>query len=125
MDYYIYDIDKYQPLEQSNKFAPIWPFRIGVFGSSDSGKTTMLINLLMGDKKIKEDGERYILCNDVVDIDPYCTYTALQMKINIFDIFDIINISDIFDIIIIIILFTLFHLLILLVILLLLNLSYL
>jgi hypothetical protein len=37
-----------------------------VSGSSDSDKTTMIMNLLMGNKKIKEDGERYILCNDVV-----------------------------------------------------------
>ena len=34
--------------------------------SSDSDKTTMIINLLMGNKKIKENGERYVLCNDVV-----------------------------------------------------------
>ena len=26
----------------------------------------MVINLLMGNKKVKEDGERYILCNDVI-----------------------------------------------------------
>ena len=66
MDYYIYNIDEYQPLEQGNKFAPTCPFRMGVSGSSDSGKTTMVMNLLMGDKKMKEDGERYIPCNDVV-----------------------------------------------------------
>ncbi|GBC50715.2 hypothetical protein RIR_jg11794.t1 [Rhizophagus irregularis DAOM 181602=DAOM 197198] len=34
-------------------FAPSWPFRLAVAGSSDSGKTTMIINLLMGDKKAK------------------------------------------------------------------------
>jgi hypothetical protein len=66
MNYYIYNIDEYQPLEQGNEFAPTWPFRIAVSGSSDSGKTTMIINLLMGDKKMKEGGERYILCNDVI-----------------------------------------------------------
>ena len=44
-----------------------------VSGSSDSGKTTMIINLLMGNKKIKEDGERYILCNDVVLIGKFYT----------------------------------------------------
>lgn len=66
MDYFVYNADEYQPLEQGNKFAPTWPFRMAVSGSSDSGKTTMLMNLLMGTKKIKEDGERYIRCNDVV-----------------------------------------------------------
>ena len=67
MDFYIRDVDEYsKDLRQGNKFAPEWPFRMGVSGSSDSGKTTMLMNLLMGNKNIKEDGERYILCNDVV-----------------------------------------------------------
>src|SRR2546423_4580665 len=37
-----------------------------VSGSSDSGNTTMIMNLLMGNKKIKKDGEQYILCNDIV-----------------------------------------------------------
>lgn len=66
MDYFIYNIDEYQPLEGCNKFAPTWPFRIATVGSSDSGKTTMSMNLLMGTKKMKEDGERYIPCNDIV-----------------------------------------------------------
>ena len=67
MDLYIRDVDEYtKDLRQGNKFAPAWPFRMVVSGSSDSGKTTMIMNLLMGNKKIKEDGERYILCNDVV-----------------------------------------------------------
>ena len=66
MDLIDYNVDEYQPLKLGNKFAPIWPFRMVVSGSSDSGKTTMIINLLMGNKKVKEDGERYILCNDVV-----------------------------------------------------------
>jgi len=67
MDFYIRDVDEYsKDLRQGNKFAPEWSFRMAVSGSSDSGKTTMIMNLLMGDKNIKEDGERYILCNDVV-----------------------------------------------------------
>ena len=66
MDLYTRDVDEYtKDLRQGNKFAPEWPFRMGVTGSSDSGKTTMIMNLLMGNKKIKEDGERYILCNDI------------------------------------------------------------
>jgi hypothetical protein len=67
MDLYTYDLDEYSDNpRQGNKFAPAWPFRLIVSGSSDSGKTTMIINLLMGDKKMKEGGERYILCDDVV-----------------------------------------------------------
>src|SRR5256886_4887665 len=67
MDYYIRNIDEYsEDLRQGNEFAPAWSFRLAVSGSSDSGKTTMIMNLLMGNKGIKEDGDRYILCNDVV-----------------------------------------------------------
>jgi hypothetical protein len=67
MEYYIRHTDEYsEDTRQGNKFAPACPFRMLVSGSSDSGKTTMLLNLLMGTKNIKEDGERYILCNDVV-----------------------------------------------------------
>ncbi|GET57171.1 hypothetical protein RIR_jg26678.t2 [Rhizophagus irregularis DAOM 181602=DAOM 197198] len=42
-----------------------------VAGSSDSGKTTMIINLLMGDKKAKEDGNRYVLCDAVLLVGRY------------------------------------------------------
>src|SRR5215211_4441485 len=67
MEYYIRNADEYKANSlQGNEFAPAWPFRMILSGSSDSGKTTMLMNLLMGNKEIKEDGERYVLCNDVV-----------------------------------------------------------
>lgn len=66
MDYFMWNVDEYQPLEGCNKFAPTWPFRMATVGSSDSGKTTMNMNLLMGNKKMKEDGKRYIPCNDIV-----------------------------------------------------------
>ena len=67
MDLNIWHINEYaEDSRQGNEFAPEWPFRMVVSGSSDSGKTTMIMNLLMGNKKIKEDGERYVLCNDVV-----------------------------------------------------------
>ena len=71
MEYFAYNNDEYQHLEQGNKYAPTWKFRLAIAGSSDSGKTTMLLNLLMGTKKAKEDGERYIRCNDVVLIGKY------------------------------------------------------
>ena len=67
MEYYIRNVDEYsEDLRQGNEFAPAWHFKMAVSGSSDSGKTTMLMNLLMGNKGIKEDGERYVLCNDLV-----------------------------------------------------------
>ena len=72
MDLYEYDEDEYGPNpRQGNKYAPSWPFQLGVSGSSGSGKTTMLINLLIGTKKAKEDGERYILCDTAVLIGRY------------------------------------------------------
>ncbi|CAJ0839443.1 12141_t:CDS:2 [Entrophospora sp. SA101] len=68
-----YILDRMQdflPLEQGNKYSPTWPFRMVVAGSSDSGKTTMLLNLLIGTKMVdKENGSRYILCNDVILIE--------------------------------------------------------
>jgi hypothetical protein len=67
MDYNIWPVDEYsEDSRQGNEYAPAWPFWIVVSGSSNSGKTTMIMNLLMGNKGIKEDGERYILCNDVI-----------------------------------------------------------
>ncbi|CAB4441470.1 unnamed protein product [Rhizophagus irregularis] len=72
MDLYVYNLDEYTTdSRQGNEFAPSWPFRLAVAGSSDSGKTTMIINLLMGDKKAKADGNRYILCNAVLLVGRY------------------------------------------------------
>ena len=59
MEFFVYNVDEYQPLVQGNKFAPVPPFRMGVSGGSDSRKTTMVINLLMGTKKVdKKNGTR-------------------------------------------------------------------
>ena len=67
MDYNVWHVDEYsEDSRQGNEFAPAWSFRMAVSGSSDSGKTTMLMNLLMGNKGIKKDGERYILYNDLI-----------------------------------------------------------
>ncbi|CAB4411659.1 unnamed protein product [Rhizophagus irregularis] len=72
MDLYVYNLDEYTAdSRQGNEFAPSWPFRLAVAGSSDSGKTTMIINLLMGDKKAKADGNRYILCDAVFLVGRY------------------------------------------------------
>src|SRR5215216_4019023 len=67
MDYNFWHTDEYsRDLKQGNKYTPACSFKMIVSGSSNSGKTTMLLNLLMGNKKLKENGERYICCNDVV-----------------------------------------------------------
>ncbi|CAB4420172.1 unnamed protein product [Rhizophagus irregularis] len=72
MDLYVYNLDEYTTdSRQGNEFAPTWPFRLAVAGSSDSGKTTMIINLLMGDKRAKEDGNRYVLCDAVLLVGRY------------------------------------------------------
>jgi hypothetical protein len=86
MDYHIWHADEYPGhSKQGNKFAPKWPFRLLVSGSSDSGKTTMIMNLLMGNKKIKEDGERYILCDDVVLIGKHLDEPKWNIVKNFFD----------------------------------------
>ena len=57
MDLYVYNLDEYtSDSKQGNEYAPVWPFRFAITGSSDSGKTTMIINLLIGDAKPKRIG---------------------------------------------------------------------
>src|SRR5579859_1569859 len=86
MEYYVRHVDEYsEDPRQGNEFAPAWPFRLLVSGSSDSGKTTMIINLLMGNKKLKKDGERYILCNDVVLIGKHLDEPKWDIVKNFFD----------------------------------------
>ncbi|CAG8802820.1 46033_t:CDS:1 [Gigaspora margarita] len=76
-------IGKPEPLKQ-NLFSPRFPFRLLVAGTSESGKTSMVVNLLLGNKysrlypwifgekckyKIPKNidyGERYIPCNDLI-----------------------------------------------------------
>jgi A32 protein len=70
MKYRSFNIDEAKPLQQGDPHAPSWPFRMLISGSSGSGKTAMLVNLLIGDKLESmyknENGDRYIKCNDVV-----------------------------------------------------------
>ena len=94
MDFYIRDVDEYsKDLRQGNKFVPEWPFRMVVSGSSDSGKTTMIMNLLMGNKKIKEDGEWYILCNDIVLIGKFLHEPKWNIVRDFFNKFFLISIN--------------------------------
>ena len=72
--YYIYHIDEVKPPKKSldDEDAPKWPFYMGVFGRSNTGKTNMVVDLFSGDKyydmkmKKKQIGERHIRCNDIV-----------------------------------------------------------
>ncbi|GBC00011.1 hypothetical protein RclHR1_37030001 [Rhizophagus clarus] len=85
MDLYVYNLDEYSSdTRQENKYTPIWPFRLAVAGSSDSEKTTMLINLLIENAKAKEDGTRYILCDEIVLIAQrfYAIPIAIRENVN-------------------------------------------
>jgi len=71
MKYHVYNTDESKPLQQDDPHAPQWPFRMLLAGSSGSGKTNMLVDLLLGDKLIetyhkRKGGKRYISCNDIV-----------------------------------------------------------
>ncbi|GET04399.1 hypothetical protein GLOIN_2v1790551 [Rhizophagus clarus] len=104
MNLYVYNLDEYSnDTRQGNEYAPIWPFRLTVAGSSDSGKTTMLINLLMGNAKAKEDGTRYILCDEIVLIGRYLDEPKWQIVKDFFDndesvAFEVISYHQMLDI---------------------------
>jgi hypothetical protein len=59
---------------QGDPHVPLWPFRIIVAGASNSGKTNMILNLLVmnkfyymfGKKKSSKIGERNVKCDDVI-----------------------------------------------------------
>ena len=87
MEYYeLRKLDETIPSKKQNQFAPRHPFRLLVAGTSESGKTSMVVHLLLGNKypkiypwmsgekrghKIpkgasKNFGERYIPCDDLI-----------------------------------------------------------
>jgi len=74
MPIYVYNIDEIPKDSlkhmKSNKFAPDWPFRLLVCGGSHSGKTNMVINLMLGNKLQRmfkgKKGDRYIKNDDLV-----------------------------------------------------------
>ena len=54
MEYYeLCKIDEIIPSKKQNPFAPKQPFRLGVAGTSESGKTKMVAHLLLGSKYLK------------------------------------------------------------------------
>jgi hypothetical protein len=71
MEYYIYHLDEAKSTENANHPAsPAFPFHLLICGGSDSGKTNMILNLLLGNKlqrlRKKRKGERYVKNDDLV-----------------------------------------------------------
>ena len=76
MKYVIFAVDKIKPSKkyQDDPHALAWPFRIIVAGASNSGKTNMILNLLVMNKfyymfrkkKSSKIGERNVKCDDVI-----------------------------------------------------------
>ncbi|CAG8840178.1 43499_t:CDS:1 [Gigaspora margarita] len=92
MEYYeLRKLDEIIPLKKQNPFAPRHLFRLLVAGTSESGKTSMVVHLLLGSKypKIypwmsgekrgykmpkgvnKNFGKRYIPCDDLIVVAQY------------------------------------------------------
>jgi len=73
MPIYVYNINetskKSSERMKGNKYSPDCPFRMLINGSSNSGKTNMEINLMLGDKLQcmfnEKKGERYIRNDDL------------------------------------------------------------
>ena len=71
MEYYIYHLDEVKSMKNTNHPAsPAFPFRLLICGGSDSGKTNMILNLLLGNKiqrlHKKRKGKRYVKNDDLV-----------------------------------------------------------
>jgi len=71
MEFFVYNVDEIprKSLERlkGNKYSPDWPFRMVVTGGSSSGKTNMVVNLMLGNKlQRKLKGERYIRNDDLI-----------------------------------------------------------
>ncbi|CAB4425234.1 unnamed protein product [Rhizophagus irregularis] len=68
MEFFVYNVDeiprKSLDRMKGNKYSPDWPFRLLVTGGSHSGKTNMVINLILGNKLQRmfkgKKGNRYI-----------------------------------------------------------------
>lgn len=92
MDYYIYHLDEAKSSKNNNHPAsPTFPFRLLICGGSDSGKTNMILNLLLGNKiqrlHKKRKGGRYIKNDDLVLIGKHIHEPKWVLVKNCYEIF--------------------------------------
>ena len=74
MEFFVYNVDEIlrKSLEhlKGNKYSPDWPFHMVVTGGSHSGKTNIVINLILGNKLQRmfkgKKRDRYIKNDDLI-----------------------------------------------------------
>ena len=79
MEFFVYNVDEIsrKSLEhlKGNKYSPDWPFHLLVTGGSHSGKTNIVINLILGNKLQRmfkgKKGDRYIKNDDLILVGKY------------------------------------------------------